>query len=155
MDIYAVIFSPLFWLCLTIFFTVIEALCAFNLVTLWFAVSSFVMIFVSALTAGLLSVQIRFGLHIGIFLTIAVVLLIFTRPVLVKKLRVGGEKTNVDDLVGRDAVVVKKIKKFEKGEVKVNGQIWTAISESNDEIGAGAECTILKVEGVKVVVRRK
>jgi membrane protein implicated in regulation of membrane protease activity len=155
MDIYAFIFSPLFWLCLTILFTVIEALCAFNLVTLWFAVSSFVMIFVSAPLAGILSVQIRFGLHIGIFLAIAVVLLVFTRPLLVKKLRVGGEKTNVDDIAGRDAVVTKKIKKFEKGEVKVNGQVWTAISENNEGIEAGAECTILKVEGVKVIVRKK
>ncbi|MDR2344131.1 MAG: NfeD family protein [Spirochaetaceae bacterium] len=155
MDIYTVIFSPLFWLCLTILFTVIEVLCAFNLVTLWFAVSSLVMIFVSALTAGLLSVQTRFGLHIGMFLAIAVVLLIFTRPVAVKKLRVGREKTNVDDIVGRDAIVIKEIKKFENGEIKVNGQIWTAISENNGEIEAGAECAILKVEGVKVVVRKK
>ncbi|MDR2795762.1 MAG: hypothetical protein LBB47_03510, partial [Spirochaetaceae bacterium] len=94
LDIYTFIFSPWFWLCLTILFTVIEVLCSFTLVTVWFAVSSLIMIFVPVLTKSL-SVNIRFGLHIGIFFVIAIVLLLFTRPLAVKKLRIGVEKTNV------------------------------------------------------------
>jgi membrane protein implicated in regulation of membrane protease activity len=129
-------------------------LCAFNLVTIWFAISAVLMVFVSGLTE-LLSAQIRFRLHAGIFLGISIVLLCFTRPVAVKKLRVGREKTNVDALAGRDAVVTKGIRKHERGEVKVNGQIWTAISENSEEIKAGAECTILRIEGVKAVVTKK
>ena len=154
MDIYMFIFSPWFWLCLAVFFTLIEVACAFNLVTAWFAISALVMVFVSGLTEPLPD-YIRFRLDTGIFLAIAVVLLFFTRPVAVKKLRVGREKTNVNDIVGRDAVVTKDILPFERGEIKINGQIWTAISENNGKIEAGAECTIVKIEGVKAVVRKK
>lgn len=154
MNIYTFIFSPWFWLCLAVLFTLIEVVCAFNLVTLWFAISALVMVFISGLTE-LLSAHIRFRLHIGIFLAIAIVLLFFTRPMAVKKLCIGKEKTNVNDLVGRDAVVIKDILRFERGEIKINGQIWTAISENNEEIEAGTECTIVKIEGVKAVVRKK
>jgi membrane protein implicated in regulation of membrane protease activity len=154
MDIYTFIFSPWFWLCLAVLFTLIEVLCAFNLVTIWFAISAVLMVFVSGLTE-LLSAGIRFRLHIGIFLIFAIVLLLFTRPVAVKKLRIGREKTNVNALAGKAAVVIKEIKKYEKGEIKVNGQVWTAISENNEEIEAGAECTILRIEGVKAVVTKK
>jgi membrane protein implicated in regulation of membrane protease activity len=90
----------------------------------------------------------------GLFLGIAVILLIFTRPLVVKKLKVGKEKTNVDDLSGRDALVTKRITKFGKGEVKIKGQVWTAIAEDNSEIEEGAECIVTRIEGVKAVVRR-
>jgi membrane protein implicated in regulation of membrane protease activity len=79
----------------------------------------------------------------------------FTRPIAIKKFNVGKNKTNVDDLIGRDALVTKKIAKFEKGEAKIRGQIWTAISENDEEIEENTECIIVKIEGVKLVVKRK
>ncbi|MDR1893981.1 MAG: NfeD family protein [Spirochaetales bacterium] len=96
---------------------------------------------------------IRFRLHIGLFLVIAAVLLIFTRPIAIKKLKVGRAKTNVDALINEQALVTKKIEKFGKGEVKIKGQIWTAVSEDNSEIEEGTECSVLRVEGVKAIVR--
>jgi membrane protein implicated in regulation of membrane protease activity len=112
------------------------------------------MIFVSGLTE-LFDAPIRFRLHIGIFLFLSIVLLIFTRPVAIKKLKVGKNKTNVDDLIGRDVLITKKITKYEKGEAKIRGQIWTAISENEDEIKENTECVIVRIEGVKLVVKRK
>lgn len=153
MDIYGFIFSPWFWLVLTVLFTLIELLSALTLTTIWFAISAALMIFISGLTE-LLDAPIRFRLHIGLFLVIAIVLLVFTRPVAIKKLRVGKVKTNVDALVEEDALVTKKIPKFGKGEVKVKGQIWTAVSENNTEINAGVICSVVRIEGVKVIVRR-
>jgi membrane protein implicated in regulation of membrane protease activity len=154
MDIYQFMLTPWFWLVLMVVFTLIELVSAFTLVTIWFALSALIMVFVSGLTE-LLSASIRFQLHIGLFLLIAIVLLVFTRPLAIKKLKVGKAKTNVDALIGRDALVTKKIVKYGKGEVKVNGQIWTAISETNDEIGEGIECNVIRIEGVKAVVSRK
>jgi membrane protein implicated in regulation of membrane protease activity len=112
------------------------------------------MIFVSGLTE-LLSSPIRFRLHIGIFLGIAIVLLVFTRPFAIKKLKTGKVKTNVHDLVERDALVVKKISKFDKGEVKIKGQIWTALTVDDEEIDEGTECVEVRIEGVKAIVRKK
>ncbi|MDR0731190.1 MAG: NfeD family protein [Treponema sp.] len=154
MDIYGFILTPWFWLVLMVVFTLIELACSFNLVTMWFAISAFIMIFVSGLTE-LLDTPIRFRLHLGIFLGLAIVLLVFTRPIAIKKLKVGKVKTNVDDLIGRDALVVKGITKYGKGEVKIRGQIWTAISEIEEEIAENTECVIIRIEGVKAVVRKK
>jgi membrane protein implicated in regulation of membrane protease activity len=79
--------------------------------------------------------------------------LIFTRPLAVKKFKMGKEKTNVDSLVGKHALVVKNIGEFEKGEVKISGQIWSAISENNSEIAEGTKCEVLRIEGVRLIVR--
>jgi membrane protein implicated in regulation of membrane protease activity len=154
MDIYSFVLTSWFWLVLMVAFTLIELACSFNLVTIWFAISAFIMIFISGLTE-LLDTPIRFRLHLGIFLGLAILLFVFTRPVAVKKLKVGKVKTNVDDLVGRDALVVKEITKYGKGEVKIRGQIWTAISETDEEIAENTECVIIGIEGVKAVVRKK
>jgi membrane protein implicated in regulation of membrane protease activity len=154
MDIYEFILTPWFWLALTVVFTLVELACSFNLITMWFAISSLIMIFVSGLTE-LLDTPIRFRLHLGIFLFIAIVLLVFTRPIAVKKLKVGKVKTNVDDLIGRDALVVSGISKYGKGQVKIRGQIWTAISDTDEEITENTECVIIRIEGVKAVVRKK
>jgi len=154
MDIYKFLLTPWFWLVLTVAFTLIELACSFNLITIWFALSSFLMIFISGLTE-LLDAPVRFRLHLGIFLLIAIVLLIFTRPIAIKKLKVGKTKTNVHDLVGRDALIIKGIPRFGKGEVKVRGQVWTAVSETEEEMAENTECVIVGIEGVKAVVRRK
>jgi membrane protein implicated in regulation of membrane protease activity len=112
------------------------------------------MIFVAGLTE-LLDTPIRFRLHIGLFLLIAIVLLAFTRPIAMKKFKVGKVKTNVNDLVGMDGLVTKKITKFGKGEIKIKGQIWTAISENDNDIEEGTECVVIRIEGVKAIVKNK
>jgi membrane protein implicated in regulation of membrane protease activity len=152
MDIYRFIFSPWFWLSLTVIFTLIEFLSSFNLTTIWFAISSLLMIFISGLTE-LLDFPIRFRLHMGLFLIISIALLIFTRPIAIKKLKVGKIKTNIDALVNENALVTKKITKFGKGEVKIKGQIWTAIAEDNSEIDEVMECVVIRIEGVKAIVK--
>jgi membrane protein implicated in regulation of membrane protease activity len=151
-DIYRFLFSPWFWFVLFVIFAIIEFI-SLNLYTIWFAISAIVMIPISGFTE-MLSETMRFQLHIGLFLLIAILLLIFTRPFAVKKLAVGKEKTNVYDLVNKEAIVTKRISKFEKGEVKIKGQIWTAISEDSSEITEGTECVIIRFEGVKAVVKK-
>ena len=130
---------------LVIIFALIEVL-TLGLTTVWFAIAAVIMVFLSFLPIPL-SVQIL------IFLAISAVLLIFTRPVAVKKFKIGREKTNVDSLIGKRVLVTRKISEFEKGEVKANGLIWTARADSNTEIAEGTKCEVLRVEGVQLIVR--
>ena len=88
-------------------------------------------------------------------LVISIVLLIFTRPFFVKKLNANKEKTNVDALIGKTALVTKKITKFEKGEVKIDGKIWTAKSVSDEDLDPGTECLLQSIEGVTAIVSKK
>jgi membrane protein implicated in regulation of membrane protease activity len=81
-------------------------------------------------------------------------LFIFTRPIAVKKLRIGKEKTNVYSLIDQEAIVTKKITKFESGEIKLKGKYWTAISESGEEVNEGDNCIVVKFEGVKAIIRK-
>ncbi|MDR1587534.1 MAG: NfeD family protein [Treponema sp.] len=133
------------WVALVIVFALIE-LFTLGLTTVWFALAALVMVFLSLLPIPLV-------FQILIFLGVSALLLIFTRPLAVKKFRMGKEKTNVDSLIGRHALVVKAIGEFEKGEVKIGGQIWSALSEDNSEIREGTKCEIVRIEGVRAVVR--
>ena len=138
---------PWFWLGMVIVFTVIEIFTA-GLTTIWFAIGSIPMIFLSFL-------PIPFLYQVLIMLVISIVLLIFTRPFFVKKLNANKEKTNVDALIGKTALVTKKITKFEKGEVKIDGKIWTAKSVSDEDIEEGTEYLLQSIEGVTAIVSKK
>jgi membrane protein implicated in regulation of membrane protease activity len=145
MDIYAFVFSPWFWLALVVLFSVIE-LCTFGLTTVWFALSALVMVFLSFL-------PIPFTGQLAIFLAVAILLLVFTRPVAVRKFMVGKVKTNVEALAGSHALVTRAIGEFETGEVKINGQIWSARVEDGGSLEAGTRCEVVSIEGAHAVVR--
>ena len=66
----------------------------------------------------------------------------------------GNNKTNIDSLIAQEAVVTKQITRHERGEIKLSGKYWTAISENGEEINEGESCFVIKFEGVKAVVRK-
>ncbi|GHV95093.1 membrane protein [Spirochaetia bacterium] len=133
------------WVALTIIFALIEVF-TFGLTTIWFALAALVMVFLSFL-------KIPVPVQILIFLAISAVLFVFTRPLAIKKFKIGSEKTNVDSLIGKHALVIKKIGEFEKGEVKLNGQIWTAHTDGSAELAEGTKCEVIRIEGVQAIVR--
>jgi len=133
------------WVALTIIFSVIEVF-TLGLTTIWFAIAALLMVFLSFLPIPLI-------IQIMIFIIVSAVLLFFTRPIAIKKFKTGAEKTNVDSLAGMYAIVTKKIEEFDKGEIKLNGQIWTARSEDGSVINEGTKCEVLRIEGVHAVVR--
>ena len=142
---FGVISAQWIWAALAIIFALIEVF-TFGLTTVWFAIAAVVMVFLSLF-------KIPLSVQIIIFLIISSLLLIFTRPIAVKKLKVGKEKTNVDSLIGKHALVIKTIGEFEHGEVKLNGLIWAARSDNNTEIAVGTKCEVLRVEGVQLIVK--
>ena len=133
------------WVALTVILALIEAF-TLGLTTIWFAMAALVMVFLSFLPIPLV-------FQIMIFLAISAALLFFTRPVAIKKFKTGKEKTNVDGLVGMHALVTKQISEFGKGEVKLNGQFWSAHSDDNSTITEGTKCEVVRIEGVQAIVR--
>jgi len=133
------------WVALVITFAIIEIF-TLGLTTVWFALAAVVMVFLSLL-------KIPLPAQMLIFLVISALLLIFTRPVAIKKFRMGKEKTNVESFAGKHVLVTKAVGEFEKGEVKLNGLIWAARSENDSEIASGTKCEIVRVEGVQLIVR--
>jgi membrane protein implicated in regulation of membrane protease activity len=135
------------WIVIAILFAVIEGF-TLGFVTVWFSVGG-IAATVAALCGASLPVQII------IFFAVSIILLIFTRPILVKHLKLGKEKTNVDAIAGKIGVVTAEIKPYETGLVKVNGVPWTAESKDQQStILVSTRVKILSVEGVRLIVEK-
>lgn len=135
------------WLGILAVFLIIEAITA-GLTTIWFAGGALAAA-VAALLGGNLVTQVI------LFLVVSLLLLVFTRPLAVKYMNRGLEKTNVNDLPGRTAVVTEKIDNLaQTGRLRINDIEWTARAEKdNVVIPAGAIVEITEVRGVKVIVK--
>lgn len=135
------------WLVLFIVFLVVEVLTV-SLTCIWFAVGSLL-----ALILALFNVPI--GVQVILFAIVSIVLMIFTKPVLSRKLLSNREKTNYESVIGQNAKVTEQINNIEnKGTVMLNGLEWTARSVDDRVIEVGAIVEVVKVEGVKVIVKK-
>jgi membrane protein implicated in regulation of membrane protease activity len=137
--------SSILWIVIAVVFAVIEAL-TLGINTIWFTIGA-VIASIIAMAGGPVLLQII------AFLVSSTLLIYFTRPIAIKKLRIGNEKTNLDTLPGKSALVINDIMPYSTGQVKVQGQIWTAISDGVSSVfRKGDTVRVLRVEGVKLVV---
>jgi hypothetical protein len=66
---------------------------------------------------------------------------------------IGGTKTNVDSLIGKEGKVVKTMDPFKMGQVNVKGQIWSAKPENDETITEDTIVEVVEIAGVKLIVR--
>ena len=119
--------TPFYWLIALAVLLVIEII-TLGLTTIWFAGGALVA-FVLALFNVPLLVQIT------VFLVVSILLLLFTRPVVEKRLNESIDNYN------------------QKGIVIINGLEWTARSSRDDLIiPEGSKVVINEIKGVKVFV---
>jgi len=145
LSMFLAFYTPWFWFAIAVICAVIEGM-TLGLTTVWFALSAVLMIFISMLHPP-------FYVQCVLFALVALLLLFFTRPIALKLLHAKREKTNADSLIGKKAVVLQTITEWEKGQVKINGVVWTAASVDGAVIPAGDECIIEKIEGVTLIVK--
>ena len=93
----------------------------------------------------------------AIFVVSSTVLILATRPIINKILSKDETvKTNVDALVGKTGIVTKNIKPLNStGQIKVDGETWSATSENEIDIEKGTKVLIKDIKGVKAVVTPK
>ena len=135
----------IFWLIL-IFILIVLEVNTINLVSIWFIASGVISLILSFFIDNFL-------LQFAVFVILGCILLLTTRNWLKKWIKPKDEKTNLDRVIGKIAVVTEPIKKNEIGEVKVDGKLWSAISKSKFQIGD--EVIVDSIEGVKLIVRKK
>lgn len=135
------------WLVAFFVFSVLEGITT-QLVSIWFVIGS-----VAAFVSSLCNVPIY--LQVIIFIAVSLVALVVTRPLVKKKLEVKIEPTNADRCIGGTATVVEDIDNINgKGQVKVDGKIWSARSENNEIIQKDTLVTVKKIDGVKLIVEK-
>lgn len=135
-----------FWLVLTIIFTVIEFMGP-ALVSVWFAFAAFITIFVS-LAFDNLKVEITF------FTIISILAILFIRPFAKKIL--SKKKDSFDAEIIDTSIVIKKIVDTNKEEkvydVSYKGSIWTALSNEIFEVGDIP--VISSFKGNKIIIKK-
>lgn len=136
-----------FWLVLLIAAIAVEV-CSMGLTSIWFAGGALVAILASVLHAPVF-------VQVILFFLVSMALLVFTRPVAVRYFNRDRVKTNVESMVGRQAVVTGEINNLQGiGQVTVAGQEWSARSvEDSVRIPVGAVVKVVAVSGVKLMVK--
>lgn len=118
-----------------------------DLTSIWFSVGA-LLAFILAIASA------PEWLQIAVFIVTSLVLILSVRPIAKKYLRTNVISTNTDRLVGKVAVCTKHIPAGERGEVKIDGKYWMAITTSEEDIEVDEKVEVLAIEGVKLVVDR-
>ena len=133
------------WLIVMIGFLIAEAVTV-GLVGIWFAGGALVAVILSLFEVSPL-------MQIIVFFAVSICLLVFTRKIFVEKLNTGKENTNVDALIGETGQVTMTINPMEVGQVKLKGQVWSALADDSLlTIEEGTYVTVKAIEGVKLIV---
>ena len=136
-----------FWLILAGIFLIIEIITVGFLV-FWFAVA--------ALIAMVASFFIHNVIAQASIFVIASALLLFVTKSFVQKITKKDDviKTNAYSIEGKVAKVIVDVDPVEgKGQIKINGETWSARSYNDTVIPKDTEVLIEKIDGVKAVIK--
>ena len=139
--------GALFWAILSGIMAILEIIIP-GLVTIWFALSALIVMFLSNFIGDSL-------IQFLIFAVLSIIFLIFTRPVLRKYIELQ-RKTNFDSsMKGMDVKVERVVdaRKAEKEyEVKFKGSIWTGVSE--EMLSSGEVVKIKGFRGNNIILEK-
>lgn len=134
------------WLIIAGFFFIAEMITAGFLV-FWFGIGALIAMVVSFFTSNAI-------IQTTVFVVSSSILLFATKPFVKKFADVKTLKTNAFSIISKKALVIKEINSHSVGQIKINGEVWSAEAEDNNEtITNGSEVEIVKIEGVKAIVK--
>ena len=137
----------IFWLIVMVVMLIIEAATT-ALATVWFAAGALV-----AMIMDLCGVphNLQIIVMAAVSVVTFVICMIWIRPKLESLRRAKIQRTNADRLIGMEGVVIVPVNPVEgKGQVKVEGQVWSAKAER--AISEGTKVKVRAIEGVKLIV---
>jgi len=134
----------LIWFVIIIIAAIIE-ISTMDLTSVWFAIGALLSFIISIFSDNVI-------LQIAVFIVVSVILLLSVRPIAKNYFRTNLVNTNADRLVGKIAICTKEIRPGERGEVKIDGKFWTAITSGDDTVLENEKVEVLAIEGVKLIV---
>ena len=113
----------------------------------WFGVGALAALGVSFLTDN-------FVIQLAVFAVLSAILVLSTRK-FSKKVENKAVPSNVYTIIGKKAIVSDTIDNVKgQGQIKVNGDIWSARNETDDEpIAEGTTVEVVRIDGVKAIVK--
>ena len=138
----------IFWLIAAGVFFIIE-MATIGFLVFWLGIGALLAMLTSFITDSIL-------IQVLVFVITSILLLIFTRPLVNKFIKVPKEvKTNAYSIIGKKAIVISKINNIEgNGQVKIDGDVWSAKSFDDEDIPENTEVEIIEIDGVKAVVKK-
>lgn len=134
------------WLILSGVFLIIEIITAGFLI-FWLAIGALLAMITSFFTDNIL-------IQTSVFVVSSTILIFATKP-FVKKFAENKNsiKTNVYSIIGKTGLVTKEIDPMQAtGQIKVAGEIWSAVSKDNTIIPKNSKVKVLEIKGVKAIV---
>jgi len=112
---------------------------------------------VSAVVAAILAFAgVNLYIQGVVFVLTAVILIVFTRPLTKTLLNPKDIPSNVFAIIGKMGKVVQEIDNVQgTGQVKISGEVWSAESEDGAGITVDTQVEVIKVEGVRLIVKPK
>ena len=137
----------IFWLILVAVMLVIEIF-TMGLTTIWFSLGAVA----AAIAAGL---GAPLWVQILLFTVVSVVIMILVRPFALKVMDRNRTRTNIDEVIGKQAEVIEPIdNQKEQGKVRFRGVEWMARSVDGSTVAVGDVVTVEEVSGVKLLVKK-
>lgn len=112
----------------------------------WFGVGALIAMIASFFTSNII-------IQTTVFIVSSVFLLLITKPFVKKFVDVKTTNTNAFSIIEKKALVIKEINSHSVGQIKINGEVWSAESENGETIAEGSEVKIIKINGVKAIVK--
>ena len=131
------------WIIILVLAIIFE-LITYGLITIWFIPSIILTIILKSFGLNNLYIELL------IVLITSSILLIFTRPIVVKLLKPKNIKTNFDRILDMEGKIIKEVKLNDFGIVKVDGKEWRCFSKK--EIEKGKIVKIKKIDSNKLEV---
>lgn len=116
-----------------------------DLASIWFSVGA-----LFAFILALIDVDVAW--QIVVFVVVSLGLVLSVRPVAKNYFKTNAISTNADRLVGKVAVCTKEILVGERGEVKIDGKYWLAVTSGEQNIAIDERVEVVAIEGVKLIV---
>lgn len=133
------------WLILAGIFAIGEVLTAGFLI-FWLSLGSLIAMVVSFFTDNLI-------IQTTVFLISSVILILATKPLVKKFANIETVKTNAEAIIGKKGLVTKDINSINStGQVKIEGELWSAIGKNDMDIPKDTEVEVNEIKGVKVIV---
>lgn len=134
------------WLIFAGIFVIIEYFTVGFLI-FWLSIGSIFAMITSLFTDNLV-------IQTTVFVISSTLLIFVTKPFVNKFTKnQKSPSTNVYSLIGKIGLVTKEIDSIKSlGQIKINGEIWSAVDINNGNISEGTKVKIVKIKGVKAIV---
>ncbi len=134
-----------FWLIVAGIFFILE-IATTGFLIFWLGIGALLAMITSFITDNII-------IQTVVFVVSSCILIPLTKPLTDKFISKKTVPTNTYTLINKHGIVIQDIDPVKcVGQVKVNGEIWSAKTDDESIIPKGSEIEVLKIDGVKLIV---